>query len=77
MTAKVIQLGGLDEADDKFMAFIDDLKEGNSKAVYIIEKEDGTVSVGCSATDRRDIVYSLYLLQQLCHSLLRGEEDEE
>lgn len=75
MTAKIISLDGMDENDQNFMEFLEQLKEGNSRAIYLIEKSDGTVTVGCSATDRRDIVYSIYLLQQLAQSLLQSEAE--
>lgn len=77
--AEIIQLGGLDDTDKAFEAFIDSLKEDASRAVFIIERKDGTVAVGTNSTDRRDIVYDIFRLQQLCINMVNNtsEIDEE
>lgn len=68
--AEIIQLGGLDEDDKAFEAFIDDLREDAVRAVFIIERKDGTVAVGTNSTDRRDLCYDIFRLQQLCQNLV-------
>lgn len=68
--AKIIQLGGLDEDDDNFNEFIESLKEDAVRAVFIVERKDGTVAVGTNSTDRRDLVYDVFRLQQFCQNLV-------
>lgn len=77
--AEIINLNRLDETDEEYMKFIDDLKEDASRAVFIIERKDGTVAVGTNSTDRRDIVYDIFRLQQLCINMVNNtsEIDEE
>lgn len=68
--AKIIQLGGLDEDDENFNEFIESLKEDAVRAVFIVERKDGTVAVGTNSTDRRDLVYDVFRLQQFCQNLV-------
>jgi hypothetical protein len=71
-SAKIIQLGGLDDSDDEYIAFLDSLKEDAVRAVYIVEKKDGTVSVGTNSTDTRDVLLDFFRLQQFCQTLVNG-----
>lgn len=79
MDAKIIQLGNLDEEDENYMEFIESLKEDAIRAVFIVERKDGTVAVGTNSKDRRDIVYDVFRLQQFCANLVNdpeiGEDD--
>lgn len=75
MSAEIISLGGLDEQDDAFMAFIEELKEGNSQAIFLLEKEDGTVSVGCNYKTKPELVFALYRLQGLAQSIVAGDTE--
>lgn len=74
MVAEIVQLGGLDDEDEKYQEFIEGLRDGNVRAVYLIEKEDGTIRAGTNATQRRDIVYDLYRLQELCRMIINEAE---
>lgn len=74
--AEIIQLGGLNDTDKAFEAFIEDLKEDAIRAVFIIERKDGTVAVGTNSTDRRDIVYDIFRLQQLCTNMVNEVNEE-
>jgi len=74
MTADIVTLGGLDENDEAFQEFIEGLRDDNVRAVFIVEKTDGSVMVGTNSTDRRDIVYDVFRLQQLCEMLVKDAE---
>jgi len=50
------------------------LKEDAIRAVFIVEKKDGSVYIGTNSTDRRDIVYDVYRLEQLCRQLINEAE---
>jgi len=73
--AKIIQLGSLDEDDENYMAFIDSLKDEAVRAVFIVERKDGTVAVGTNSTDRRDIVYDVFRLQQFCTNMVNNVDE--
>ena len=70
MVAEIVNLNGLDDDDKDYQEFIEGLREGNVRAVYLIEKEDGTVRAGTNSTQRRDIVYDLHRLQELCRMII-------
>lgn len=70
MTAEIIQLGSLDEQDEAYIEFLDGLKEGIVRATYVLEREDGTMAVGCTSQDKRDIVFDIFRLQELCKKLI-------
>lgn len=72
MTANIVNLSSLDEHDQEYMKFLDDLKEDNGSAVFIIEKNDGEVYVGSNFENRRDLVYAIYRLQGLAQTLVNG-----
>jgi hypothetical protein len=72
MTANIVNLSSLDEQDAEYMKFLDDLKEDNGSAVFIIEKNDGEVYVGSNFENRRDLVYAIYRLQGLAQTLVNG-----
>ena len=70
MTAEIVSLNGLDENDEDFSSFLDETKSGNSSAIFLLEKEDGTVTVGCNFKDKRDLVFAMYRLQKLAESVV-------
>ena len=70
MTAEIVSLNGLDENDEDFSSFLDEIKSGNSSAIFLLEKEDGTVTVGCNFKDKRDLVFAMYRLQKLAESVV-------
>jgi hypothetical protein len=74
MVAQIVNFDGLDEEDTKYIEFVDSLKEGVDRAVFLVEKEDGTVLIGTNSKDRRDIVYDIYRLQELCRMLVNEAE---
>jgi hypothetical protein len=77
--AKIIQLGALDDTDEEYMAFVESLKEEAVRAVFIVEKRDGTFSVGTNSLDKRDVLMDMYRLQQFCQNVVEngfvGEEE--
>jgi hypothetical protein len=73
MTAEIISLGGLDEDDKNFSEFLSEIRSENTNAVFLLEKEDGTVTVGCNFKDKRDLLFAMYRLQKLMQSLVEDE----
>lgn len=73
-SAKIIQLGSLDEEDQNYMDFIDSLKDDAVRAVFIVEREDGTVAIGTNSKDRRDLVYDVFRLQQFCTNMVNDAD---
>ena len=73
----IVNLNSLDDEDEEFQTFLEGLKEDNDNAIFLVEKKDGTVVVGCNFTERRDLVYAIYNLQNLAQSIVRGEVDDE
>lgn len=72
----VVSLNGLDEEDEEFQAFIETLKEDNANAIFLVEKLDGSLTVGSNFKERKDLVYAIYNLQKLAQNLVDGYEDE-
>lgn len=73
----VISLNGLNEEDEEFQKFLETLQEGNANAIFLIEKEDGTVTVGSNFKDRRDLVYAIYNLENLARDIVGGVGEGE
>lgn len=69
----VVSLNSLDDDDEEYMTFIDNLKADAVRATFLVEHKDGTVSVGCSSKERRDMVFDIYQLQEFIRSLLSGD----
>lgn len=74
MAAEIVNLNGLDDDDEQYQAFIEDLKVDASRAVFLVEKKDGSVVVGTNSTNRRDIVYDMFRLQELCRMIVNEAE---
>lgn len=70
--AKIIQLNSLDEEDTAYTNFIDSLKNDIVRAVFIMERKDGTIAVGTNSKDRRDLVYDMLRLQQFCLNMVNN-----
>ena len=73
MTAQIVSLGGLDDEDENFAAFAEEIKKDNVSAVFLLEKEDGSVTVGCNYKDKRDLVFAIVRLQRLAQSIVEEE----
>lgn len=73
MTAKVIEIGkpNVDE-DEEFAEFIDTLKSGNTHAVFLISKEDGSISIGSTARDAKELLWDLYQLKKFMDTIVEG-----
>jgi hypothetical protein len=71
----VVKLNSLDEHDEEYSNFIDELKNDVVSAIFLIEKSDGTVQVGSNFENRRDLVYAIYRLQQLGQVLAAGGDE--
>jgi hypothetical protein len=76
MTANIVNLSSLDEQDEEYIKFVDELKEDNANAIFLIEKKNGEVHVGCNFEDRRDLVYAIYKLQNLAQVIANGGAEE-
>jgi hypothetical protein len=74
-SAEIIQLHSLDEEDTAYMDFIDSLKNDVVRAVFIMERKDGTIAIGTNSKDRRGIVYDVFRLQQFCTSLANNSNE--
>lgn len=72
----VIQLGGLNAEDEAYQEFLETLREDNANAIFLLEKDDGTLTVGCNFKERRDLVYAIYNLQRLAQNIVDGEEGD-
>lgn len=77
MSAKIINLGNLDDEDEEFNNFLEGLRTEATRAVFIVEHKDGTVSVGTNSKTTKDVVYDLYRLQEFCRILVNGDQVEE
>jgi len=73
VTAQIVSLGGLDDEDENFAAFAEEIKKDNVSAVFLLEKEDGSVTVGCNYKDKRDLVFAIVRLQRLAQSIVEEE----
>lgn len=73
MTAEIVSLSGMDGDDEGYQAFLKDLNDGVSNVIFLVEKSNGTVRVGCNYEDRRDLVMALYRLQNIAQSILNHE----
>lgn len=71
--ADIVSLNSLDDDDEEYMVFLDNLKNDAVRATFLVEHKDGTVSVGTSSKERRDMVFDIYQLQEFIRSLLRGD----
>lgn len=69
---EIVQLGAMDEQDEQFEEFLGALTKDNARVVYIMEKKDGSVHVGSNSTDRRDLIYDLYRLQDVCRYIVNN-----
>lgn len=69
----VVNLNSLDDDDEEYMAFLDNLKTDAVRATFLVEHKDGTVSVGCSSKERKDMVFDIYQLQEFIRSLVSGD----
>lgn len=77
MSTNVVNLSSLDEHDEHYMKFLDDLKNDNGNAIFIIEKNNGEVYVGSNHEDRRDLVYAIYRLQGLAQTIANGGGEDD
>lgn len=71
----IVNLNTLDDKDPEYMKFLDDLKEDNGNAIFLIEKHNGEVYVGCNFESRKDLVFAMYRLQGLAAAIVNGEQD--
>jgi len=69
----VIALDGLDEEDEGFAEFIETLKTGNESAVFLISKEDGSISVGSTAKSAKDLLWDVQNLKRLMERIIDGD----
>jgi len=68
--AEIISLGNLDDEDEEYQQFLEELREDVIRAVFIVEKKDGNVFVGTNSRDKRDVVYDIFRLQEFCRTLV-------
>ena len=75
MTANIVNLSTLDDKDEGYLKFLEDLREDNGSAIFIIEKNNGEVFVGSNFENRRDLVYAIYRLQNLAQAIVNGGDE--
>lgn len=73
MSVNIIELDKPDEEDENYKAFLDSLRTGNSEAVFLITKEDGTMSVGTTSRLQKDIVWDIHRLTKFMELIVSGE----
>lgn len=61
-----------DDDDEEFAAFIDDVKNGNESAVFLLNRKDGTMAVGSTYKDVKDLVWDAERLRMFIQDLIRG-----
>ena len=71
----IVSLSGLDEEDEEYQGFLQTLNEDNVNAIYLVEKKDGNVTVGCNFKDSRDLIAAIYRLQALAIDIVNGDLD--
>lgn len=76
MTAKIVNLSSLDDEDDEYLAFIEDLKDNNKNAIFIVEKEDGEVFVGCNYENVKDLVFAIHKIMKLANAIVDNAVNE-
>ena len=62
--AEIIQLGDLDDEEGKFHQFLDELKVGNKRAIFLLTGVDGTVKLGCTAKAPAELIVMLHHLKK-------------
>lgn len=67
---QIVQLGSVDENDERYEAFVEALATDNARVVYILEKKDGSIHIGTNSTNRGDVLYDLYRLQKVCQHIV-------
>lgn len=67
---KIVNLHGMDDEDEGYQEFLKDLQQDNTNAIYLVEKEDGTVVVGCNFKEAKDLIAAIYRLQILAESII-------
>ena len=61
-----------DEEDENFSSFLEELKEGNESAIFIITRKDGTTAVGSTYKSVKDLVWDIERLIMFAQDLVRG-----
>ncbi len=75
MNAEVVNLSSFDDDDEGYTNFLEDLKKDVTNAVFMIEKSDGSIRIGCTYEDRRDLVFAIWKLHTLGLSVATGEHE--
>jgi hypothetical protein len=69
MEANIVKLNDLSN-DEAFIQFLEELKDGATRAVFIVEKEDGSISYGSNSEHKADLICDFFRLQELCRKLV-------
>lgn len=64
-----------DEDDENFADFIDQIKNQNETAVFLISRKDGTLAVGSTYKNIKDLVWDCQRLQMFVQDLIRNAEE--
>jgi hypothetical protein len=64
-----------DEDDDNFAQFIDEVKNGNKSAVFLLSRKDGTLAVGSTYKTRKDLVWDCQRLLMFMQELVQNGEE--
>lgn len=71
--AEIIKLNSNIKKNPELDQFIQGFKENTKQILFLLQKDDGSIAVGCNITDRRDLVYNLYQLQEVIRMIINGE----
>jgi 23S rRNA pseudoU1915 N3-methylase RlmH len=69
---KVISLDGADEEDESFAEFIETLRTGNESVVFLVSKEDGSLSIGSNYKSAKDLLWDIERLRKFMGTIVEG-----
>lgn len=71
---KVVNLSSVEEESDEYFAeFIETLRDGNESAVFLIDRKDGSLTVGSTAVNAKDLLWNCERLRRFMQALIDGE----
>jgi hypothetical protein len=69
----VISLDGTDEEDEGFAEFIETLRTGNEHVVFLVAKEDGSLSLGSNYKSAKDLLWDAERIRRFMTTLVEGD----
>ena len=62
-----------DESDEHFAEFIETLRQGNESAVFLISRKDGSLTVGSTAQNAKDLLWDCERLRRFMQAVIDGD----